>query len=82
MPPNTLRVHAEYVIVKSEGTKSLVDGRSRNHECRGLENISLPSSSMPKLWRWKYVVSPSIVEIQPASGYDSIHSSPSGRTRQ
>ncbi|GFU22490.1 hypothetical protein TNCV_1304021 [Trichonephila clavipes] len=23
------------------------------HECRGLENISLPFSSMPKLWRWR-----------------------------
>ncbi|GFW31415.1 hypothetical protein TNCV_3416711 [Trichonephila clavipes] len=27
----------------------------------GLENISLPFSSMPKLWRWKSVMSPSIV---------------------
>ncbi|GFV05902.1 hypothetical protein TNCV_2552691 [Trichonephila clavipes] len=31
-----------------------------NHECRGLENISLPSSSMAKLWSWRYVVAPSI----------------------
>ncbi|GFU66120.1 hypothetical protein TNCV_2857931 [Trichonephila clavipes] len=26
-----------------------------NHECRGLENISLPFSSMPKLWRWRHL---------------------------
>ncbi|GFW35472.1 hypothetical protein TNCV_3071001 [Trichonephila clavipes] len=32
-----------------------------NHESRGLENISLPFSSMPKFWRWRTVVSPSIV---------------------
>ncbi|GFV73731.1 hypothetical protein TNCV_3374291 [Trichonephila clavipes] len=24
-----------------------------NHECRGLENISLPFSTMPKLWSWR-----------------------------
>ncbi|GFY20780.1 hypothetical protein TNCV_1120141 [Trichonephila clavipes] len=32
-----------------------------NHECRGLENIYLTVSRMPKLWRWRSVVSPSIV---------------------
>ncbi|GFU81788.1 hypothetical protein TNCV_3087001 [Trichonephila clavipes] len=38
--PNTLRVHTEYVLVKSVGSKSCV----LNHECRELENISLPFS--------------------------------------
>ncbi|GFX60901.1 hypothetical protein TNCV_1311931 [Trichonephila clavipes] len=52
MPPNTLRVHTEYVLAKSVGL---------NQECRGLENISLPFSSMRKLGRWREVVSPSIV---------------------
>ncbi|GFS99037.1 hypothetical protein TNCV_1890471 [Trichonephila clavipes] len=57
MPPNTLRVHTEYVLVKSGGPKFLW-AESRD---RGLDNISLPFSSMSKLWRWRYVVSPSIV---------------------
>ncbi|GFT26200.1 hypothetical protein TNCV_1544111 [Trichonephila clavipes] len=57
MPPNTLRVHTENVLVKSVGPKVLW----ADHECRGVENISLPSSPMAKLWRWRKVVSPSIV---------------------
>ncbi|GFU82724.1 hypothetical protein TNCV_265211 [Trichonephila clavipes] len=57
MPPNTLRVHTEYVLVKSVDSKSC----GLSHERRGLENISLPFSSMQKLWRWRWVVSPSIV---------------------
>ncbi|GFS57737.1 hypothetical protein TNCV_2908541 [Trichonephila clavipes] len=57
MPPNTLRVHTEYVLVKSVGPKSC----GLSHEHRGLENISLPFSPMQKLWRWRWVVSPSIV---------------------
>ncbi|GFS71316.1 hypothetical protein TNCV_5050591 [Trichonephila clavipes] len=36
MPPNTLRVHTEYVLVKSEGPKSC----GLSHERRGLENFS------------------------------------------
>ncbi|GFX63991.1 hypothetical protein TNCV_41671 [Trichonephila clavipes] len=56
MPPNTLRVHTEYVLVKSVGPKSC----GLSHECRELENISLPFSSMQKLCR-RWVVSPSIV---------------------
>ncbi|GFW85128.1 hypothetical protein TNCV_3248681 [Trichonephila clavipes] len=49
MPPNTLRVRMEYVLLKSVGPKSC----GLNHECRGLESISLLFSSMPKLWRWR-----------------------------
>ncbi|GFX88853.1 hypothetical protein TNCV_2575601 [Trichonephila clavipes] len=30
-----------------------------NPKCRGLENISLPSSPMAKLWRWRQVMLPS-----------------------
>ncbi|GFW48532.1 hypothetical protein TNCV_1110911 [Trichonephila clavipes] len=65
MPPNTLRVHTEYVLVKSVGPKS----GGLNHECRGLENISLPFSFMTKLWRWRLVVSPSIV---PSGNFDEL----------
>ncbi|GFW22198.1 hypothetical protein TNCV_1429521 [Trichonephila clavipes] len=57
MPPNTLRVNTEYVLVKSVGPKSC----GLSHERKELENISLPFSSMQKLWRGRYVVSPSIV---------------------
>ncbi|GFT72039.1 hypothetical protein TNCV_2516581 [Trichonephila clavipes] len=45
MPPNTLRVHTEYVLVKSLGSKTC----GLNHEHIGLENISLPFSSMQKI---------------------------------
>ncbi|GFX23043.1 putative RNA-directed DNA polymerase from transposon BS [Trichonephila clavipes] len=58
MSPNTIQVHTEYVLVKSVGPKVFWA------ECTssgGLENISLLFSSMPKLWRWRSVVSPSIV---------------------
>ncbi|GFX80196.1 uncharacterized protein TNCV_2642121 [Trichonephila clavipes] len=44
MPPNTLRVHTEYVLVKSVGLKPC----GLSHERRGLENITLPFSSMHK----------------------------------
>ncbi|GFX89322.1 hypothetical protein TNCV_1340211 [Trichonephila clavipes] len=60
MPPNTLRVHTEYVLGKSVGLKSC----GLNHGCRGLENISLHFSSLTKLWRWRSVVSPSIVSSE------------------
>ncbi|GFX65409.1 uncharacterized protein TNCV_4475291 [Trichonephila clavipes] len=40
MPPNTLRVRKEYVLIKNSGSESLV---RLNHKCRGLENISLPT---------------------------------------
>ncbi|GFV13624.1 hypothetical protein TNCV_68271 [Trichonephila clavipes] len=68
MPPNTPRVYTEYMLDKISGSESFVGGCSRNHKCRELKNIPPPSSSMPKLWRWRSVVSPSIVkEIQPVS---------------
>ncbi|GFX23886.1 hypothetical protein TNCV_1789171 [Trichonephila clavipes] len=57
MPPHTLRVHTEYVLVKSVGPKILW-AESRGRE---LEYISLPFNSMPKFWSWRLVVSPSIV---------------------
>ncbi|GFS58571.1 hypothetical protein TNCV_111751 [Trichonephila clavipes] len=56
MPPNTIRVYTENRLVKSVGWKVLW-AESR---VQGLENISLPSSSMAKLWRWRWVVAPSI----------------------
>ncbi|GFW12094.1 hypothetical protein TNCV_4531591 [Trichonephila clavipes] len=42
-PPSTHGVRAH----KSSGSESLVGGRSRAHECRGLENI--PSPPVPCL---------------------------------
>ncbi|GFW51552.1 hypothetical protein TNCV_4212301 [Trichonephila clavipes] len=56
VPPNTFRV-MEYALVKSMGPKSC----GLNHECRGLENISLPFSSIPTLWR---LVSPVVVLME------------------
>ncbi|GFT70310.1 hypothetical protein TNCV_2657811 [Trichonephila clavipes] len=44
-PPSTHGVRARSI----RGSESLVGGPSRNQECRELETISLPSSSMPKL---------------------------------
>ncbi|GFV15122.1 hypothetical protein TNCV_3444071 [Trichonephila clavipes] len=49
MPPNTLRVHTEYVLVKSVGPKSC----GLSHERKGLENLSPPYSSMQNLWMWR-----------------------------
>ncbi|GFT18171.1 hypothetical protein TNCV_183321 [Trichonephila clavipes] len=52
MPPNTLRVHTEYVLAKSVNLKVLwvVAAESRG---AGSWRISLSSSFMPKLWRWR-----------------------------
>ncbi|GFV24251.1 integrase catalytic domain-containing protein [Trichonephila clavipes] len=58
MSPNTIQVHTEYVLVKSVGPKVFW---AEFTSAGGLENISLLFSSMPKLWRWRSVVSPSIV---------------------
>ncbi|GFV69530.1 transposable element Tcb1 transposase [Trichonephila clavipes] len=48
VPPNTLRVHTDYVLVKSVGPKVMWT-ESRVQE--KIEKISLHFSSMPKLWR-------------------------------
>ncbi|GFT48447.1 uncharacterized protein TNCV_3131741 [Trichonephila clavipes] len=48
VPPNTLRVHTEYVLVKSVSPKVLW-GESRVQETG--ENFH--ASSMSKLWRWR-----------------------------
>ncbi|GFY11445.1 hypothetical protein TNCV_3182841 [Trichonephila clavipes] len=57
VPPNTLRVHTECVLVKSVDPKVLwADSR-----LQGLEKISIPFSSMSKFVRWRQVVSSSIV---------------------
>ncbi|GFY07617.1 hypothetical protein TNCV_4094871 [Trichonephila clavipes] len=53
-PPSTHGVRARQI----SGSESLV---GCIHECRRLENISLRFSSMPKLGRWRSLVSPSIV---------------------
>ncbi|GFY18491.1 hypothetical protein TNCV_2397181 [Trichonephila clavipes] len=57
-PPNTLRVHTVYVLGKSVGPVVLW---AEIMSARKLENISLPFSSIPKLWKWRSVMSPSIV---------------------
>ncbi|GFU75788.1 uncharacterized protein TNCV_1652481 [Trichonephila clavipes] len=45
MPPNTLRVHTEYVLVKSVGPQSC----GLNHECRDWRIFPSPSVYMQKL---------------------------------
>ncbi|GFV67096.1 hypothetical protein TNCV_1078761 [Trichonephila clavipes] len=45
MPPNTLRVHTEHVLVKSVGPKVLWTVAAENHGCWVLENIPLLSSA-------------------------------------
>ncbi|GFY26752.1 hypothetical protein TNCV_4374981 [Trichonephila clavipes] len=72
MPSNTFPVHMEYVLVKSVGPNVLWVVASEITSTGGLENISLPSSSMPKLWR--SVVSPSIVKKSNLSHRHSQHS--------
>ncbi|GFV93065.1 hypothetical protein TNCV_2551561 [Trichonephila clavipes] len=58
MPPNTLRVHTEYVLVKISGSVVLW-AESRAQE---LENISLPFSLNAEIVEVEIeVVSPSIV---------------------
>ncbi|GFX53084.1 hypothetical protein TNCV_1655431 [Trichonephila clavipes] len=61
MPPNTLRVHTEYVLVKSLGPKVLW-AVAAEPTSAGSGEYSPPSSSRPKLWVWRSVVSPSIVK--------------------
>ncbi|GFS68049.1 RNase H domain-containing protein [Trichonephila clavipes] len=47
MPPNTLQVHTEYMLVKSEGPQSC----GLSHECRDWRIFTSPSVSMQKLRR-------------------------------
>ncbi|GFX89098.1 uncharacterized protein TNCV_2853971 [Trichonephila clavipes] len=66
MPPNTLRVHTEYVLVKSVGSKVLWT----ESRVQGTGKHFPPFRSMPKLWRWKLVVSPSSIrEFRPDNSY-------------
>ncbi|GFX60610.1 RNase H domain-containing protein [Trichonephila clavipes] len=70
VPPNTLRIYTEYVLVKSVGPKVLWD----ESRVRGQENISLPSSPMVKLWRWRQttgvLLAPCLYEFRaPCSDY-------------
>ncbi|GFW36420.1 THAP-type domain-containing protein [Trichonephila clavipes] len=72
MPPNTSRVHAEFVFFKSVG------GRSRNHGCTGSWSTFL---SPPVLClNCGGGVAIYGVEVQPVSG--NFHSFSSGKTRQ
>ncbi|GFY12678.1 uncharacterized protein TNCV_2448691 [Trichonephila clavipes] len=49
MPPNTLRAHTEYVLVKSVGPKVLWT----ESRVQGTGEFFLFFSSMLKLWRWR-----------------------------
>ncbi|GFW45634.1 hypothetical protein TNCV_3245721 [Trichonephila clavipes] len=64
MPPNTLRVHTEYGLVKSIGPKVLWhhEVSTDTTSAGGWRIFPFPSSSTPKLWRWRSVLSPSIVK--------------------
>ncbi|GFW99451.1 hypothetical protein TNCV_3007531 [Trichonephila clavipes] len=57
VPPNTSEYTRSTCLLNQWVRKSC----GLNHECRGLENISLPFSSKSKLWRRRWVVSTSIV---------------------
>ncbi|GFU35303.1 hypothetical protein TNCV_2143561 [Trichonephila clavipes] len=71
MPPNTLRVHTEHVLAKSVGPKVLWAEITSEG---GLENVSLPFSSMPKSWRWRLVVAFSIVKFyRPFGNFSKIN---------
>ncbi|GFV16109.1 hypothetical protein TNCV_3378731 [Trichonephila clavipes] len=54
-PPSTHGVRARWI-----SGSDVLWAESR---AQGLENISLPFSSMQKLWSWRQVVSPSIVPL-------------------
>ncbi|GFW35323.1 hypothetical protein TNCV_594741 [Trichonephila clavipes] len=61
MPPNTNEYTRSKCPLNQWVRKSC--GQSQiKPQVQGLENISLPSSCMPKLWRRRLVVSPSIVK--------------------
>ncbi|GFV12742.1 uncharacterized protein TNCV_1367121 [Trichonephila clavipes] len=60
MPPNTLRVHTEYGLVKSVGPKILW---AESREQGDWRIFTSPFSFISKLWRWRSVVSPSIVPL-------------------
>ncbi|GFV86929.1 hypothetical protein TNCV_2198811 [Trichonephila clavipes] len=65
------------------GSESLVGARSRNHGCRGLDNI--PSPPVPCLNRGggdRWCRRLYRVEVQPVPGFGNLHSFPSGRTQQ
>ncbi|GFU70349.1 hypothetical protein TNCV_2106881 [Trichonephila clavipes] len=57
IPPNTLRVHTEYVLVKLVGLKVLW-AESR---VQGTGEYFHSLNPMAKLWWWRLVVSPSFV---------------------
>ncbi|GFU91457.1 hypothetical protein TNCV_2542251 [Trichonephila clavipes] len=60
--PATTKERAESSLV-ARASDSRPEGCRLIHECRGLENISLRSNFIPKLWKWRSVVSPSVVKI-------------------
>ncbi|GFV04370.1 hypothetical protein TNCV_919911 [Trichonephila clavipes] len=73
MPPNTLRVNTEYVLVKSVSSKVLW---AEMTSVAGLENVSLPFNSVPKLWRWRMLVSHHLSPLQEfirAKSYCHLH---------
>ncbi|GFW68088.1 hypothetical protein TNCV_1879701 [Trichonephila clavipes] len=48
------QIPSEYTRSTCSLNQSVRKPRGPNHKSRGLEIISLPFSSMPKLWRWRY----------------------------
>ncbi|GFW99037.1 hypothetical protein TNCV_1782561 [Trichonephila clavipes] len=66
VPPNTLRVHTEYVLVLNQWVRT---SGGLNHECRELEKISLRFSSIVEggdRW-WRHL--PSLQEFYRAKSY-------------
>ncbi|GFV59697.1 hypothetical protein TNCV_1907681 [Trichonephila clavipes] len=59
MPPNTLRVHTEYVLVKSVGLKALWVVEAESTSAGSWRIFLSPPVPCLNLWRWKSVASPS-----------------------
>ncbi|GFU73100.1 hypothetical protein TNCV_1353911 [Trichonephila clavipes] len=77
MPPSTHGVRA----LQTSGSESLVDGRSRNHGCRGWR--ILPSPPVPCLNCGEMETGGVAIcrnEVQPVSCSGNFHSFPTGRT--
>ena len=64
MLPKTHRVHAVYVLVKSDVPEVLRSVASSLPWMFTLEKISLPFRGISKLWRSRWMVLPSVVERQ------------------
>ncbi|GFW32661.1 hypothetical protein TNCV_3679091 [Trichonephila clavipes] len=59
--PRCFQIPSEYTRSTCSLNQWVRKSCGLNHDCRELEKISFHFSSMLKLWRWRYMVMPSIV---------------------